>query len=62
MRHLARQLLCLLVVAVALGASAMNGYAAVLSAFDIHAHGHHGAQRHQRRLLRDRGVVVSDVG
>jgi hypothetical protein len=46
MRHLARQFLCLLVVAVAMGASAMNGYAAVLSAFDIHAHGHHGVHSH----------------
>lgn len=46
MRLLARQFLRLLFVAAALGVSGVNGYAAVLSAFDIHAHGHHGAHSH----------------
>ena len=46
MRLLDRQFLCLLLVAAALCVSGVNGYAAVLSAFDIHAHGHHGAHSH----------------
>lgn len=46
MRHLARQFLRLLLVAAALGASSLNGYAAVLTAFDTHAHGHHGVHSH----------------
>ncbi len=33
-------------VAVALSASSLNGYAAVLAAFDTHAHGHHGVHSH----------------
>lgn len=46
MRLLARQFLRLFVVAVALGASAINGYAGVLAAFDTHAHGAHGLHSH----------------
>jgi hypothetical protein len=46
MRHLARQFLRLFLVVAAIGVSGVNGYAAVLSAFDIHAHGHHGAHSH----------------
>jgi hypothetical protein len=40
MRHLARQILRIALVAVALGASSLNGYAAALAAFE-HTHGHH---------------------
>ncbi len=48
MRQLARQVLRIVVVALALSASGLNGYAAVLAAFDAHAHGHgHGAAAHE---------------
>lgn len=33
-------------VAVAISASSMNGYAAVMAAFDTHAHGPHGLHSH----------------
>lgn len=46
MRLLARQILRLAVVAVALSAASLNGYASVLAAFDTHAHGHHGTHSH----------------
>jgi hypothetical protein len=46
MRHLARRILRVFMVAVALSASSLNGYAAVLAAFDVHAHGHHGMHSH----------------
>jgi len=48
MRQLAGQVLRIVVVALALSASGLNGYAAVLAAFDAHAHGHgHGAVAHE---------------
>ncbi len=48
MRQLARQVLRIVVVALALSASGLNGYASVLAAFDAHAHGHgHGAVAHE---------------
>ncbi len=46
MRQLASQVLRFLIVAVALGASSMNGYASVMAAFDTHTHGPHGAHSH----------------
>ncbi|MBN8912387.1 MAG: hypothetical protein J0H65_10095 [Rhizobiales bacterium] len=46
MRLLARQILRLAVVAVALGAASLNGYASVLAAFDTHAHGAHDTHSH----------------
>ncbi len=63
MRLLARQILRLVVVAVALSAASLNGYASVLAAFDTHAHGHHGthshpAQDHEHGL--DAGHAMQD--
>lgn len=46
MRQLARQFLRVVMVAVAVSASSLNGYAAVLAAFDTHAHGSHGMHEH----------------
>lgn len=46
MRQLARQILRLAVVAVALSAASLNGYASVLAAFDTHAHGAHAVHSH----------------
>lgn len=46
MRLLARQILRFAVVAVALSAASLSGYASVLSAFDTHAHGPHGVHSH----------------
>jgi hypothetical protein len=46
MRLLARQILRFVVVAVALGTASLSGYASVLTAFDTHAHGHHGTHSH----------------
>lgn len=46
MRLSARQLLRFFMIVVAIGASSLNGYAAVLAAFDTHAHGHHGVHSH----------------
>lgn len=55
MRLLARQILRVVMVAVALSASSLNGYAAVLAAFDTHAHGHHGTHSHP---AHDHDLVV----
>ena len=65
MRPLARQILRLAVVAVALGAASLNGYASVLAAFDTHAHGAHGthshpAHDHEQGL--DTGSAMQDEG
>jgi hypothetical protein len=46
MRQLARQFLRLFMVAVAISASSLNGYAATLAAFDVHTHGGHGFHDH----------------
>lgn len=46
MRQSARYFLRLVMVAVAICASGLNGYAGVLAAFDVHAHGHHGMHSH----------------
>lgn len=46
MRQLARQFLHVFMVAVAISASSLSGYAATLAAFDVHAHGGHGLHDH----------------
>lgn len=46
MRHLARQTLNVLMVAVLLAAGGLNGYGAALAAFDKHEHGVHGLHDH----------------
>lgn len=56
MRKLARQVLRIVVVALALSASGLNGYASVLAAFDAHAHGAHGPHIHSTLHDHDHGV------
>ncbi|MGE0024074.1 MAG: hypothetical protein AB7S70_10650 [Hyphomicrobium sp.] len=46
MQRLVRKILHVLLFAVALSASAANGYAAALAAFDAHSHGPHGTHSH----------------
>jgi hypothetical protein len=47
MHALPRQILRVVMVAVALCASSLSGYMGVLAAFDVHAHGHHGVHVHE---------------
>jgi len=54
---LARQILRVVMVAVALSASSLSGYMGVLAAFDVHAHGHHGVHAHDF-AHHDHGVVA----
>ena len=53
MRPTVRHALSVLIAAVAFAASALNGYASVLNAFDVHAHGPHGLHSHD---LHDHGL------
>jgi hypothetical protein len=46
MRLNARHILRMVLVAVAVVASGFNGYASVLTAFDVHTHGSHGLHSH----------------
>ncbi len=55
MRHLARQFLRFFLVAVAVSASGLNGYAAVMAAFDTHVHGPHALHEHP---AYDHGVTA----